>query len=68
MVACKKISTLPHIFVINGKKFQYVKKYKYLEIYLSHNGSILCGQEHLVERVVKVWFSIRNGLYSQKSN
>ncbi len=29
MVACKEISKLPSQFVINGKEFQYVKKYKY---------------------------------------
>ncbi len=27
---------------------------------------MLCAKEHLVERAVKAWFSIRNGLYSKK--
>ncbi len=49
MVACKKMSTLPHKFMINGQEFQYVKKYKYLGIVLLYNGSMLCAQEHLVK-------------------
>ncbi len=66
MVTCKKMFTLPHTFMINGQELQYVKKYKYLGIVLSYNGSMLCAQEHLMKKAVKTWFSIRNGVYSQK--
>ncbi len=52
--------------MINGQELQNVKKYKYLGIVLTYNGSMLCAQEHLVKRAVKAWFSIRNSLYSQK--
>ncbi len=55
MVACKKMATLPHKSMINWQVLQYVKKYKYLGIVLSYNGSMLCAQEHLVKRAAEAW-------------
>jgi hypothetical protein len=66
MVACKRMSSQLNTFVINGEEIEYVKKYKYLGIFVSYNGSFQYAQEYLAERAVKAWFSIRNGLYSQK--
>jgi hypothetical protein len=66
MIASSRTTKTDYIFTINGNELEKVKRYKYLGMYLSCNGSMQYAQEYLSDRAVKAWFSIRNGLYNQK--
>jgi len=66
MIASKRKCTLVHNFTISNEVIEIVDKYKYLGLLITHNGQLKTAQEHLANRAIKAWFSIKNGLYNEK--
>ncbi len=52
--------------MVSNQIIETVKKYKYLRFFSSYTVSVQYAQDHLAERAVKAWYTIKNGLYNQK--